>query len=256
MEIKFLGSGSGKTSLKRFHSSLYFSSNEYNLIVDAGDGISKAILSQKISFNQINGILISHLHPDHFAGLSGLIVQMKLQARSAALDIFIHKNLAETVKNILYQSYIFNEKLEFEINYIEFEDGKQKIITKDLSFIPKQNSHLDKYKKYDKLNLLSFSCSSFLFVGEEKKIFYTGDIGNDSDLYLFNDYEIDLMITEISHISLMEIYFAGKKLKVKKIYLTHISDEDEEDINKFLNSLEPIERGNIVTAYDGMAFNI
>ncbi len=256
MEIKFLGTGSGKTSLKRFHSSLFFSSDTYNLVVDAGDGISKSLLSQKIPCNFINGILISHLHPDHFGGLSSLIVQMKLHKRINDLDIFIHKSLLETVKKTLYQSYIFNEKLNFKINYIEFNNDEQIKVSENFNFVSKQNSHLDSYKLYDHVKSLSFSCSSFLFNCMRTKIFYTGDIGDAKDLFLFSNDEIDLLISEISHVSLSDIYDASIKLGINKIYLTHLSDEDEETIAEFFSSLTPIERGKIVVTYDGMTLNI
>ncbi len=256
MKIKFIGSGSGKTSLKRFHSSLLFSTNNYNLLVDAGDGISKALLSQKISYNQINGILISHLHPDHFAGLSGLIIQMKLQERGKKLEIFVHKSLIEYVRDFLYHTYILSTKLNFELNFVEYEENKEIIVEKKLSFIAKQNSHLDKYKKFDDKKLLNFSCSSFLFIYENKKIFYTGDIGSESDLFLFDDYKIDLIIAEISHVRLEELISANKILKSDIIYLTHISDEDEESLSSFINSLAEYKKGKFVIAYDGLSFEI
>ncbi|MEO8398834.1 MAG: MBL fold metallo-hydrolase, partial [Ignavibacteriaceae bacterium] len=75
-KIKFIGTGSGKTSLKRFHSSFLILNESYNLLVDTGDGISKALLLQNINYNSIDGILISHLHPDHYTGLPLLLVQM------------------------------------------------------------------------------------------------------------------------------------------------------------------------------------
>jgi len=78
LEIKFVGTGSGKTLLKRYHSSFLIKTEAYNLLVDAGDGISRALLNQKVTFDSINGILISHLHPDHYSGLPSLIIQMKL----------------------------------------------------------------------------------------------------------------------------------------------------------------------------------
>ena len=88
MKIKFIGTGSGKTSLNQFHSSLLLISKNYNLLVDAGDGISRALLFNEIEFNIIDGILLTHLHPDHFSGLATLIVQMKMMKRKNSLDIF------------------------------------------------------------------------------------------------------------------------------------------------------------------------
>ena len=225
--IKFIGTGSGKTSLKRYHSSFIISNKGYNLLVDAGDGISKAILSMKISFTSINGILITHLHPDHFAGLASLIVQMKLTGRNNALQIIVHKKLKKFVENYLLSSYLFKERMNFEFIIKTFEHNKTFKVNESVSFVSKQNSHLDKYKKYSSAEELNFVCSSILFEINKKNIFYTGDVGKKEDLYLFKNYKSDIIISEITHLSIEDLVEASNYLKPEKIYLTHISEETE-----------------------------
>ena len=125
--IVFIGTSSGKTSLKRFHSSLLIKSPLFNLLIDCGDGTSKALLSQSISLDIIDGILFSHLHPDHSAGFPSLIVQMKQLKRTKTLKVFCHKNLTETLKMFLYQSFVFTERSSFELDYCEFEHDEKVI---------------------------------------------------------------------------------------------------------------------------------
>jgi ribonuclease BN (tRNA processing enzyme) len=256
LEIKFIGTGSGKTSVKRYHSSFIISENYYNLLVDAGDGIAKALLCQKIAFNSINGIIISHLHPDHFSGLSGLIVQMKITGRTGRLDIFVHESLIEVVKDFIYHSYVFSEKMDFSINYVPFYNQKPFPITENFQITAKQNNHLESYRIYDRSNLLSFSCSSFLFTLHGLNVQYTGDIGNDDDVELFKEHAIHTLISESSHISIENLLLISEKLKIKKLVFTHISDEDEASV---LN-LENINNGNntfeIVAAYDGLTISV
>jgi ribonuclease Z len=245
--IKFIGTGSGKTSLNRFHSSILISDGNYNLLIDAGDGISRALLSQNIAFNIIDGILFTHLHPDHFSGFTSLIVQMKMLDRTKSLDVFIHKSLRKTLEDFLYRSYIFYKKLDFKIRYKEFTNGKEMEISKEFLFIPRQNSHLDKYVKYAKKEKISFSCSSILFKIIGKNIFYSGDIGSAKDLLFFEKNKIDVMISEFSHVSAKELLSVYKKIKPAKFILTHISDEDE-------NSLVTLKKMTI--AKDGTKFII
>ena len=245
--IKFIGTGSGKTSTNRFHSSILISAVGYNLLIDAGDGISRALLSQNISFDNIDGILFTHLHPDHFSGFASLIVQMKMSERTKNIDIFIDKSLRKIAEDFLYRSYIFYKKLGFEIRYKEFTSYKEIKISKAFSFISRQNSHLDKYVRYAKKQKLSFSCSSVLFKVDGANIFYSGDIGSADDLLLFEKNKIDIMISEVSHVSAKEILSVYKKIKPGKFFLTHISDEDE----KSVSSLK-----KMITAEDGMKFII
>ncbi|MCB9257926.1 MAG: hypothetical protein H6612_01130 [Ignavibacteriales bacterium] len=61
MELIFIGTSSGRTSLTKFHSSLLFKINSKNILIDSGDGISKALLNQKISANKITDIIFFSL---------------------------------------------------------------------------------------------------------------------------------------------------------------------------------------------------
>ncbi len=254
-EIKFIGTSSGKISLNRFHSSFLILTNDYNLLVDSGDGISKALLTQKIDFNLIDGILISHLHADHYSGLPSLIAQMKMVNREKDLWVYANENLIDFIKELIKKSYIFLEKLGFRINFIGFNNEDVIHINDSINFLPKQNSHLDEYVKYDKENELNFSCSSFLFKINKNEIFYTGDIAKKEDLYLFRDFKIDYMISECTHINLEVIILAFNQLKAKKLFLTHIKNEDEENFSKLKPSASSKEEV-IIAAFDGLTFSV
>lgn len=251
--IKFIGTGSGKTSLKRFHSSFLILHKEYNLLVDAGDGISRAILYHKISFSLINGILITHLHPDHYSGLASLIVQMKLTGRKSNLHIIVHKSLKNIVENYLFHSYLFKEKMDFEILIETFEHNKIFKLNNSFNFSGKQNTHLNKYRKYAGGKLLNFSSSSFLFEINKKNIFYTGDIGKKEDLYIFKYYKFDIIISEITHVSIEELLEASNYLMPQKLYITHISDEIDHSLNLKKSFLK---RNNIIPVVDGFTIKI
>ena len=256
MEIKFIGTGSGKTSLKRFHSSFIILSENFNLLVDAGDGISKALLRSKISFDQIDGILFSHLHPDHYSGFAGLIVNMKLVNRKKILRVFIHEKLSGVLQNFLYTSYLFKERMDFEIKYEEFKHEKKVIINDDINFISKQNIHLDQYVKYDKEKRLSFICSSFLFNLKNQNVLYTGDIGSSSDLYLFEVSKIQTIICETTHLQMSELLTCFNKLLPGEIFLTHLDDDSELKIEEWKNSISSQIRNKFVVAYDELSVSI
>lgn len=255
MDITFIGTGSGKASLQRHHSSFLISSEKFKLLIDAGDGISKALLQQNINFNSIDGILFSHFHPDHYTGLAALIVQMKMYERNKPLKIFIHHSLKDVIKGFIKNSYLFFNRLGFEADFISFEEKEKVKVSRQIFFTAKQNSHLAGFdeKKYKGQ---SFSCSSFLFDLSGKKIFYTGDIGRPEDLYLFEEEKIDLMISEITHVELEEILTAYKKIEPQKLFLTHISDEDDKKLEDFFSSLKKNEVKNIIAAVDGKKISI
>ncbi len=256
MELKFIGTGSGKTSLKRYHSSFIISSGKYSILVDAGDGVSHALLQQKILLNSIDGILLSHFHADHYSGLPSLIVQMKMSKRENPLDLFCNENQSEFLKELIYQSYLFDDNLGFNLSYKSFQQKKLFEVNKELSITPVQNSHLNKNIKYDKSKRLSFTCSSFLFSMKGKNIFFTGDIGEQTDLFLFERKKIDIMISEITHITVEEMHEAFKRLNPAKLFITHLSDEDEQKVTELSYGLPTGDRRKIVMAFDGLNVKI
>ena len=237
MKVTFVGTGSGKTSLKRYHSSLLFSFNGYNLLIDTGDGISRALLAANIDFNSINGILFTHLHPDHFSGLSALIVQMKMFNRTNPLEIYIYKNFVQQVKDYLITCNLLTEKMDFEILYNPFSNNRKFLINEELKVVTRENSHLSELKKYDKYSNRSFYCASFLFSYNNKNLIYTADIGSQNDLELFKDFKPDILISEITHIAITDLFEKIDLLGSPITYLTHISEKDETDITDFLNNV-------------------
>jgi ribonuclease Z len=256
-ELIFIGTSSGKTSLNRFHSSFLISTPNYNMLIDAGDGISKALLTQQISYDVIDGILFSHLHPDHYTGLAALIVQMKMIERKKTLDVFINLELADVIRNFLIQSYLFPEKLGFVIEYHPLTDNVKFKINDDISFIPRQNSHLSSVSKLEDYKSQSFSSSSFLLSVDDKNIHYTSDIGEKKDLQLFRDNTIDYLISEVTHIKPENIITSFKKSDLPaQIILTHINDDDLISLQKFVIELPESLKERIIIASDGLKIKL
>ena len=251
LELIFIGTGSAIESLNRFHSSFFIQTTEYNLLIDAGDCVSKALLKQKINYHSIDGIIFTHFHPDHFSGFGGLIIQMEFLQREKPLQIFTHYKLIPFVKNYLHLSYLFEKNIYFDIEFIGFNHNEVFCVCDKIQVKSKSNMHIDAYKKYDEDNKIFFSSSSFLFNLKGKKLFYTGDIGTKDDLYLFSEEKIDYMITEITHISIEDILEAVKFLQPSRLYLTHISDDDGETIEKIINQTSAFDVPTI-EAVDGM----
>ncbi|MBK7632132.1 MAG: ribonuclease Z [Ignavibacteriales bacterium] len=251
MKIKFIGTGSGFTSLARFHSSLLITSKNYNLLVDCGDGVSQAILTQNINYNIIDAILISHLHPDHYSGLPSLITQMKLGERKKELSIFVHSSNKDFIEDFIYHSYLFKERMNFKLNVIPFDEEKEIILIDDFCLTSKLNSHLDKYQTDELKNNISFISLSFLFKDDENSCIYTGDIGSEKDLYLFNQ-KVDWLIAEITHVKFENLIEIFEKLNLQKIVLTHVPDNFEIQFEKYLESIANHLKSRFILAFDGL----
>jgi ribonuclease BN (tRNA processing enzyme) len=71
-------------------------------------------------------------------------------------------------------------------------------------------------------------------------------------MYLFKDHVINLMISEITHASIEDLLEAYKNLKPERLYITHYSDEDEENFIKLRSKFSSEEKDKIIIAHDGL----
>ncbi|MEW6195250.1 MAG: MBL fold metallo-hydrolase [Bacteroidota bacterium] len=250
MEIIFVGTGSGKTSLKRFHSSLLV--KDKNILIDTGDGVSRALLQHNISLNSIESIILTHYHADHYTGIASLITQMKLIGRDSLLKIFTHKDLVGLLNDLLNSVQMFSENTGFELQLHGFNFDEKYFITGDTYFIARKNSHIYPKEFLKAYPRELFTSSSLFIESANKRIVYTSDIGSGDDLYLFKDYQVDSFITETTHIKLNEILTFIDNSHPKKVMLTHVSDDDETELAKWHNSLPPQYKNIIQICYDGL----
>lgn len=252
MAIQFIGTSSGKTSLNRYHSSILMVSTHSNLLIDTGDGISRALMAQNIPFNSIDNILLSHFHADHFSGLPSLITQMKLNRRIAPLTIYTYKELVGTLWSILNSHYLFLEKMDFKLSIEPFEYDNEYSLSETLSFAPIINSHIVPPDFYERYRIITFNSSSFMITEEQNKVLYSSDIGSVSDLIPLVHLKPDMLIMETTHVSTEELNFLLKEFRPKQMVLTHIDDGMEEELERWVKENHSGQGTAIIIAKDGL----
>lgn len=236
MNLQFIGTSSGFTSLNRDHSSILIDTDISNILIDCGDGISKALIKNKISFDKINAIIFTHYHADHFSGIASLISQMKLIKRKKELSIFTHINLVEPLRQLLDACYMFEDTLGFDLKITGFDFNNEFIIDNLCSFTAKQNTHIKNKHNTKSVPEERFVSSSLLLTIDGKKLIYTSDVASREDLFLFDGVKPEIFITETTHIDLDWIHGIVTFYHPRQIYLTHIADYDEQKIVKYLRN--------------------
>ena len=93
------------TSQLVIHKSNYF-------LVDCGEGTQIQLIRNKIKYQKIDNIFISHMHGDHFFGLIGLISTYHLLGRDKPLHIYGPGRLKQIIENLLEAAYT---KLKYEL---------------------------------------------------------------------------------------------------------------------------------------------
>jgi ribonuclease Z len=97
MKLTILGSCSAYPTIKRFTTSQILENNGKSYLIDCGEGTQIQLRKNKIKFNTIEHIFISHLHGDHYFGLPGLILTFNLLGREKPLKIYGPEGIKEII---------------------------------------------------------------------------------------------------------------------------------------------------------------
>jgi ribonuclease Z len=86
--VTILGNNSALPAYDRHPTSQVVTLDQFQFLVDCGEGTQMQLARYKIRRSRINHIFISHLHGDHYFGLPGLITSMGLLGRENDLHLF------------------------------------------------------------------------------------------------------------------------------------------------------------------------
>ena len=160
MKLSILGCYSATPRIIAHTTSQILETRGHLFLIDCGEGTQVEIRRNKIKFNLIKHIFISHLHGDHYFGLVGLISTFRLLTRETDLHIYGPKGLKDviTLQMKLADSWtnfklIFHE-LNSKSSELIFEDEKVSVYTIPLDHRIYTNGFLFKEKAFErKLNL-------------------------------------------------------------------------------------------------------
>ncbi|MFA5573813.1 MAG: ribonuclease Z [Brumimicrobium sp.] len=126
--VRILGSGAAVPTLQRGTTSQYIQCQQRHILIDCGEGTQLKLRKYKIKFQNIDIILISHLHGDHILGLPGLISTMQLLGRTKPIIIVGPKGIKAFVMSL----FAFTELKDiFSINFQELEQDTIGIVYED-----------------------------------------------------------------------------------------------------------------------------
>ena len=87
-EIVILGCGAATPTVRHLPTAQAINWNGRWMLIDAGEGVQLSLRKERIPFQKIDRIFISHMHGDHIFGLPGLIGSMNLLGRTKELKLY------------------------------------------------------------------------------------------------------------------------------------------------------------------------
>ena len=222
---------------KRLRTSVLIESNNTTVVIDTGPDFRQQMLNEKVE--KLDGILYSHEHRDHIAGLDDIRAFNFVQQQP--MDVYGEERVIRALK---YEfPYIFAEKKYpgvpkvnvHEINNFEFSINNLKIL-------PVRVMHY-------RLPIMAFRIADFAyitdanFISEEEKEKLIG-----TKYLVVNALRKE---KHISHFSLDQALELINQLSPKKAYLIHLGHQMGLH-NDLQNELPP----HVVVAYDGLKIDI
>ncbi|HVF91278.1 MAG TPA: ribonuclease Z [Blastocatellia bacterium] len=119
MKVIPLGTSSGKPTLKRTVSALAVAREGEWLLLDCGEGTQMQIMRAGLSPSRLVSIFITHLHGDHFNGLSGLLSTMGLDRRARLLSLAGPRGILEYLETLARLKILF---VNFPLDLQEFTE--------------------------------------------------------------------------------------------------------------------------------------
>lgn len=164
----------------------------------------------------------------------------------------MYKGHVGNVKRYLNMANIFIEIVEFKISFWGIEEKKSYKLTEKINLEMFANKHITNKHNLKNYPEICFVSSSYKFYTDKWNIFYTADLNDAADFNLFDLGDVDILISEITHVKPEEILSATKTLKIKKLYFTHIPEEIRENMAEKIKKMRIHPDLEIVIADDGM----
>jgi len=149
--VTILGNNSALPAYDRHPTSQIVTLDQFQFLVDCGEGTQMQLARYKIRRSRINHIFISHLHGDHYFGLPGLITSMGLLGRDTDLHLFAPPPLKAIIDSMLAAA---DAQLSYNLHFHPID--QEGILVNDPKFT------VETFKVYHRID-----CWGFIF--REKK---------------------------------------------------------------------------------------
>jgi ribonuclease BN (tRNA processing enzyme) len=223
VRIRFLGSGDNFGSGGRFQACIYVDDGAVRFFIDCGASSLIPMKHTGISSSEIDCILISHLHGDHFGGIPFFIIDAQLiSRREAPLLIAGPPGLKRRVREAMEVFYPGSAEVErkFAIDYVELTEGELTPLG-DLTVLPTRVVHGSGAPAY----AYRIECAG-------KTIAYSGDtewtdalrrVADGTDLFICESYFFEKQMK--NHLSYRTLMAHRAELGCKRLIITHLGED-------------------------------
>jgi len=223
MRLRFVGCGDALGSGGRFNTCFHITGERVNFLIDCGASSLPALKRLGIARDDIDLILITHFHGDHFAGLPFLLLDAQFTRRTRPLVIAgpegIEMRLTQVMEALFENSS--STKQRFELSIIALKPEVTHTIGA-VKVTPFPVVHGESGGPF-----LAYRVET-----EGRVIAYSADTewtetlipaARSADLFIAEAYYYDKIVK--NHLSLKTLEAHLPEIKPKRLVLTHMSDD-------------------------------
>jgi ribonuclease BN (tRNA processing enzyme) len=223
MQLRFVGCGDAFGSGGRQNTCFHVTGSRVNFLIDCGATSLPALKRLDISRDEIDLILITHFHGDHFGGLPFLLLEAQFTRRSRPLVIAgpqgIETRLTQLMEALFEHSSRTKQKFDLSVVALKPEE-RRSFGAVDVTPYPVVHGEF------------GGPFLAYRIEAEGRVIAYSADtewtetlipVGRDADLFICEAYYYDRIVK--NHLSLKTLESHLPEIQPKRLVLTHMSDD-------------------------------
>jgi ribonuclease BN (tRNA processing enzyme) len=223
MQLQFVGCGDALGSGGRFNTCFHVTGDRVNFLIDCGASSLPALKRLDIAREDIDLILITHFHGDHFGGLPFLLLDAQFARRTRPLVIAGPLGIEARLPQLMEVMFEHSSKTKqrFELSVVALKPKERRTFGA-VSVTPFPVIHGESGGPF----------LAYRVEAEGRTIAYSADTewtetlidaARDADLFIAEAYTYDKVVK--NHLSLKTLEANLAEINPKRLVLAHMSDD-------------------------------
>jgi ribonuclease BN (tRNA processing enzyme) len=223
MRLQFVGCGDALGSGGRYNTCFHLTGDRVNCLIDCGASSLPALKKRGIARDDIDLILITHFHGDHFAGLPFFLLDAQFSRRSRPLVIAGPEGIQVRLTQVMEALFEHSSKTKpkFDLSIVALKPQERRTFGA-VTVTPYPVVHGESGGPF----------LGYRIEAEGRVIAYSADtewtetlipLAREADLFIAEAYYYDKMVK--NHLSLATLQARLPEIKPKRLILTHMSDD-------------------------------
>jgi ribonuclease BN (tRNA processing enzyme) len=230
VEIRFVGSGDAFGSGGRFQTCVRLQGDECVALVDCGATSLTAMKAQHLDPGEVDAVVLSHLHGDHFGGLPFLVLDGQFTRRARPLTVLgptgTGERLHAAMETLFPGSTAVNRR--YALRIIELEGAGRRVEVGPLTV---RSWQVDHASGAPALALQAhLAGATFGYSGDTAWTDALFEAAEGTDVFACEAYTYDKPVRY--HLDLADLRAHGDQLATGRLILTHLGPTVLERLNE------------------------